>query len=62
MLSALTAWVEQGKAPQNLQLVEQGFTAPFAPLRSRPLCEWPLWPKFMGGDVNAAASFQCVNE
>jgi hypothetical protein len=29
--------------------------------RTRPLCEYPAWPKYNGsGDVNAAASFACV--
>ncbi len=30
--------------------------------RSRPLCEWPTWPKFTGsaGTENDAASFTCV--
>ena len=30
--------------------------------RSRPLCEWPKWPKFTGapGSENSAASFTCV--
>ena len=59
MLSALVAWVEQGRAPSGLQLAEQEVKAPFAVLRSRPLCEWPLWPKYRGGDVAQAASFEC---
>jgi hypothetical protein len=29
--------------------------------RTRPLCEWPEWPKYDGaGDVNRAESFSCV--
>ena len=31
------------------------------PGRTRPLCEYPSWPKYRGnGDVNAASSFTCV--
>lgn len=61
MLPALTAWVEQGRAPAGLQLVEQAVQAPgFAVQRARPLCEWPAWPRYKGGDENAAASFECV--
>ena len=32
------------------------------PTASRPLCEWPKWPKFTGaaGTENSAASFTCV--
>jgi Tannase and feruloyl esterase len=60
MLAALTGWVEQGKAPAGLQLVEQELKAPFALTRARPLCEWPRWPRFKGGDPALAASFECV--
>jgi hypothetical protein len=29
--------------------------------RTRPLCEWPAWPKYGGvGDVKRASSFTCV--
>jgi hypothetical protein len=24
------------------------------------LCEWPLWPRYRGGDPAHADSFQCV--
>lgn len=60
MLSALQAWVEQGRAPTGLQLVEQTAQLPLTIKRSRPLCEWPTWPKYIGGDANLASSFQCV--
>jgi feruloyl esterase len=61
MLGALAAWVEKGQAPAGLTLAEQAPKAPFTVQRSRPLCEWPLWPRYQGsGDVNAAASFACV--
>jgi feruloyl esterase len=41
--------------------VIDGNTGPNAG-RSRPLCEWPKWPKFTGnpGTENSAASFTCV--
>jgi hypothetical protein len=30
------------------------------PGRTRPLCEYPSWPKYKGsGDVNLASSFTC---
>jgi feruloyl esterase len=58
-LGALVNWVERGQTPAPMQLHEQGFTAPFTPIRSRPLCEWPLVPRYKAGDVNAASSFAC---
>jgi feruloyl esterase len=59
MLPALVAWVEQGRVPAGLQLAEQKVEAPFPVVRSRPLCEWPLWPRYRGGDATHAASFEC---
>lgn len=60
MLAALVAWVEQGRAPAGLTLAEQAMEPPFAVQRERPLCEWPLWPRFKGGDARLASSFECT--
>ncbi len=60
MLSALTDWVERGRPPVGLQLVEQSFNPPFAVTRARPLCEWPAWTHYRGGDPAQAASFECI--
>ncbi|WP_370678863.1 tannase/feruloyl esterase family alpha/beta hydrolase [Comamonas sp. GB3 AK4-5] len=58
-LAALDLWVTQGAAPQS-PVVEDTLGQPG---RSRPLCEYPAWPRYRGsGDVRAAASFQCVVE
>ena len=59
MLSALVEWVERGKAPEGLTLVEQGAKPPFAVSRARPLCQWPLVPRYKGGDAASATSFAC---
>jgi pimeloyl-ACP methyl ester carboxylesterase len=57
-LGALRAWVEDGKAPAGLAAMDGNPNAN----RTRPLCEWPTWPKFTGapGSENSAASFTCV--
>jgi len=60
MLSVLTGWVERGAVPAGLQLVEQALAPPFAAVRARPLCEWPLVPRYQGGDAAAASSFTCA--
>ncbi|WP_281077673.1 tannase/feruloyl esterase family alpha/beta hydrolase [Variovorax paradoxus] len=60
MLGVLVDWVERGRAPAGLQLLEQEVQPPFRTVRARPLCEWPLWPRYVGGDVAQAASFQCT--
>ncbi|MBW0448307.1 tannase/feruloyl esterase family alpha/beta hydrolase [bacterium M00.F.Ca.ET.228.01.1.1] len=58
-LSALDQWVESGKAPETLTMSDLN-AATLG--RTRPLCRYPSWPKYVGGDVNAAASYQCVNQ
>jgi len=60
LFPALAGWVENGREPAGLALVEQEAKLPFRVTRSRPLCEWPQWPRYRGGDVNAAASFECT--
>ncbi|MFM1990831.1 MAG: hypothetical protein RJA99_3788 [Pseudomonadota bacterium] len=59
LFGALVAWVETGRAPAGLELVEQTAKPPFATLRARPLCRWPEWPRYLGGDPAAASSFAC---
>ena len=56
-LTALEAWAEQGTAPSG-QVVKDTVGVPG---RTRPLCDFPKWPKYKGtGDVNLAASFTCA--
>ena len=59
MLAALTDWVEHAKPPVGLIAVEQKVESPFPVLRALPLCEWPQWPHYKGGDVLAPGSFAC---
>jgi len=59
-LAALDAWVEKGQGPDG---PVAGDTARATAGRTRPLCEYPAWPKYKGaGDAAAAASFACVAE
>jgi feruloyl esterase len=60
MLSVLVDWVERGKAPETLEVVEQEVKAPFPVKRALPLCQWPLWPRYKAGPIHAASSFECV--
>jgi feruloyl esterase len=56
-LAALDLWVEKDQAPQN-QIVADSIGVPG---RTRPLCEFPAWPRYRGnGDVNVATSFECA--
>jgi hypothetical protein len=59
-LPALENWVEKGVDPTGNQIVTDTVGVPG---RTRPLCLYPTWPKYRGsGDLNAAASFSCVDE
>ncbi|MDP9649771.1 tannase/feruloyl esterase family alpha/beta hydrolase [Paraburkholderia caledonica] len=54
-LSALEQWAERGKAP----VAQVTTDTAGVPGRTRPLCDYPEWPRYVGGDVNRAESFQC---
>jgi feruloyl esterase len=57
-LPALEAWVEKGQEPSGLVTVDQNAATRG---RTRPVCEWPSWPKYNGaGDPNSATSFTCA--
>ncbi len=56
-LPALMQWVEHGKSPKNLQTIDANAAGNG---RTRPLCEYPAWPKFTGKDQAKASSFTCV--
>lgn len=55
-LTTLENWVEKGTLPPN-QIVTDSVGVPG---RTRPLCDYPSYPRYNGsGDVNAATSFTC---
>ncbi len=57
-LGVLQQWVEDGQAPAGLTAMDGNPKAH----RTRPLCEWPAWPKFTGppGSEDQASSFSCT--
>ena len=52
-LSALERWVEERQPPVR-PVVTDGLTG-----RTRPLCEYPTWPRYRFGDPASAPSFVC---
>ncbi|MBX3588438.1 MAG: tannase/feruloyl esterase family alpha/beta hydrolase [Ramlibacter sp.] len=58
-VTALENWVENGTAPAN-QVITDGAGVPG---RTRPLCDYPTFPKYKGGglNVNLASSFTCAS-
>lgn len=55
MLGALVDWVEEGKAPAAITAHRKD-----APAETRPLCPFPSYARFNGGDGKTAASFTCA--
>ncbi|WP_151638703.1 tannase/feruloyl esterase family alpha/beta hydrolase [Noviherbaspirillum aerium] len=57
-LTSLENWTEKGASPANEVVADTAGV----PGRTRPLCDYPKWPKYNGtGDINRAASFTCSN-
>ncbi len=57
-LTTLENWVEKGVAPPP-QIVADTAGVPG---RTRPLCDFPGYPKYKGaGDINLAASYSCAS-
>jgi feruloyl esterase len=58
LLSALDNWVTHGVSPETLTATD--IAAPTNG-RTRPLCRYPMFPRYLGkGSVNHASSFTCV--
>ena len=60
-LPALDNWVVNGQAPSGLVATDQNARTSG---RTRPVCEYPSWPKYNGAPALAdkAASFTCVTQ
>ncbi len=54
-LGTLDAWADKGIKPGHLDVDDQHST------RSRPMCSYPAWPKYVGGNPDLAASFTCTS-
>jgi feruloyl esterase len=59
MLEVLADWVEKGKAPGDLVQQLQETKPPFAMQAARPMCRYPAYPYFGGGDSTKAENFAC---
>ncbi|KRB70547.1 tannase/feruloyl esterase family alpha/beta hydrolase [Noviherbaspirillum sp. Root189] len=57
-LSTLEKWTENSATPTAEVVTDTAGV----PGRTRPLCDYPKWPKYSGaGDINSASSFTCSN-
>lgn len=63
-LTALTDWVEKGKAPDRIIATvdpdNKEIPASWSLTRTRPLCPWPTYARYKSGDPESAASFECA--
>ncbi len=63
LLGVLDAWVDLGKAPDVLMQVSQQEQVPFKTIASRPMCRYPLSPRYdRHGDPDQPASFTCAKQ
>jgi pimeloyl-ACP methyl ester carboxylesterase len=49
----LQNWVEKGVAPGRSEVVSAG-------TRTMPMCSYPEYPRYNGGDINQASSYACT--
>ena len=62
LLATVMEWVEAGRAPGELRASKRD-PGSGRVLFTRPLCEFPRWPRYKGrGEVGEAGSFECVAE
>ena len=60
LLEPLDRWVNAGDAPANaLVQVVKAPLPPFAMQASRPMCRYPGYPHYIGGDRAQASSYAC---
>lgn len=55
LLTALVDWVENGRAPGAIVATDWSRQG-----GARPLCPWPQYARYRGGDPKNAASFRCT--
>lgn len=60
MLRVLTAWVEGGEDPGDLVQAAHEAQPPYAIRATRPMCRYPAFPRYRGGDAARADSFECA--
>lgn len=54
-------WLEKGTPPRSTAITASTrYLPPGQVAKNRPLCRYPQYPHYVGGDPNAAASFVCT--
>jgi feruloyl esterase len=60
MVEVLSEWVERGNGPGDLVQAAHELKPPFAVTATRPMCRYPAFPRYRGGDATRAESFECA--
>lgn len=60
MVEVLSDWVEKGMAPSDLVQATHELQPPFPVVATRPMCRYPAFPRYRGGDAGKADSFECA--
>lgn len=61
LLDPLDRWVSAGQAPADaLVQTVKAATPPFALQAARPMCRYPGYPAYTGGDAKSASSYRCT--
>lgn len=61
LVGPMFEWLENGTKPSSSLIVAtQRTAAAGATPASRPLCQYPKYPKYVSGDPNAASSLTCT--
>lgn len=60
LLSDIDTWVSAGKAPKDVLIQVRESEGPeFRVEATRPMCRYPRYPHYVGGDATAATSYRC---
>jgi len=61
MLLKLVDWVENGKQPDSIIATKYTDSTGTNVAMERPICTYPQFPVYQGGDATKASSFKCVD-
>ncbi|UIF90003.1 tannase/feruloyl esterase family alpha/beta hydrolase [Cupriavidus sp. UYPR2.512] len=61
MVDYLDKWAVSNQVPpDSIMLAQKDPTPPFATISSKPMCQYPLWPRFEGSDPTKGTSWNCT--
>jgi feruloyl esterase len=63
LIAMSMAWVEKDVTPPDAPVLSaKQAVPPYTVSATRPMCRYPAYPRFVGGDAAQAASFRCTTE